>query len=89
MTAPAFGATVATVLLPVVLMMAKAIVDIFVDDPEQRVQQVFDVIGNPFVALLIAVVVAMFTLGRALGHGPRRHHQDRGVLAAGRSPASC
>jgi GntP family gluconate:H+ symporter len=64
---PSFGITVATVLLPVVLMMAKAIVDITVDDPEQRVQQVFDVIGNPFVALLTAVVVAMFTLGRASG----------------------
>ncbi|WP_460818146.1 GntP family permease [Nocardioides korecus] len=64
---PAFGATVATVLLPVALMMAKAVVDIAVDDPEQRLQQVFDVIGNPFVALLIAVVVAMFTLGRASG----------------------
>jgi GntP family gluconate:H+ symporter len=64
---PAFGATVATVLLPVVLMMAKAIVDIVVDDPEDRVQQVFDVVGNPFVALLLAVVVAMFTLGRASG----------------------
>ena len=64
---PAFGATVATVLLPVLLMMAKAVVDIAVDDPEQRLQQVFDVIGNPFVALLIAVVIAMFTLGRASG----------------------
>ncbi|MCW2818874.1 MAG: idnT, partial [Marmoricola sp.] len=64
---PAFGATVATVLLPVILMMAKAVVDITVDDPEQRLQQVFDVVGNPFVALLIAVVVAMFTLGRASG----------------------
>jgi GntP family gluconate:H+ symporter len=64
---PAFGATVATVLLPVALMMAKAVVDIVVDDPENRVQQVFDVIGNPFVALLAAVVVAMFTLGRASG----------------------
>ena len=64
---PAFGSTVATVLLPVVLMMAKAIVDIRVDNPDDRVQQVFDVIGNPFVALLAAVVVAMFTLGRASG----------------------
>ncbi|GAA1916424.1 GntP family permease [Nocardioides marmoribigeumensis] len=66
-TRPAFASTVATVLLPVVLMMAKAIVDIVVDDPERRVQQVFDVIGNPFVALLAAVVVAMFTLGHASG----------------------
>src|SRR3954467_13405508 len=34
---PAFGVTLATVLLPVALMMAKAIVDIAVDDPERRV----------------------------------------------------
>ena len=64
---PAFGITLATVLLPVALMMAKAIVDIVVDDPDKKVQQVFDVIGNPFVALLIAVFVAMFTFGRASG----------------------
>ena len=66
-TRPAFGSTLATVLLPVVLMMAKAIVDIVIDNPENRVQQVFDVIGNPFIALLIAVFVAMFTFGRASG----------------------
>ncbi len=64
---PAFGITVATVLLPVLLMMAKALVDIIIDDAENRVQQVFDVIGNPFIALLIAVVVAMFTFGKGSG----------------------
>jgi GntP family gluconate:H+ symporter len=64
---PAFGITLATVLLPVVLMMAKAIVDIIIDNPDNAVQQVFDVIGNPFIALLIAVFVAMFTFGRASG----------------------
>jgi GntP family gluconate:H+ symporter len=64
---PSFGSTLATVLLPVALMMAKAIVDIIVDDPDKPVQQVFDVIGNPFIALLIAVFVAMFTFGRASG----------------------
>jgi GntP family gluconate:H+ symporter len=64
---PAFGITVATVLLPVALMMAKALVDIVIDDPANRVQQVFDVIGNPFIALLVAVVVAMFTFGKASG----------------------
>ncbi len=64
---PSFGSTLATVLLPVALMMAKAIVDIVVDDPDQRLQQIFDVIGNPFIALLTAVVVAMFTFGRASG----------------------
>ncbi len=64
---PSFGSTLFTVLLPVVLMMAKAVADIVIDDEEDLVQQVFDVIGNPFVALLIAVVVAMFTFGRASG----------------------
>jgi GntP family gluconate:H+ symporter len=64
---PSFGSTLATVLLPVVLMMAKAVVDIVVDDPDNKVQQVFDVVGNPFIALLIAVFVAMLTFGRASG----------------------
>jgi GntP family gluconate:H+ symporter len=66
-TRPGFGITLATVLLPVVLMMAKAIVDIIVDNPDARVQQIFDVIGNPFIALLIAVFVAMWTFGRGSG----------------------
>jgi gluconate:H+ symporter, GntP family len=66
---PAFGLTLATVLLPVVLMMAKAIADIVIDDDKNKVQQGFDVIGNPLIALLIAVVVAMFTFGRASGMG--------------------
>ena len=66
-TRPSFGITLATVLLPVALMMAKAIVDIIVDDPENGVQKVFDVIGNPFIALLISVFVAMFTFGRSSG----------------------
>jgi GntP family gluconate:H+ symporter len=66
-TRPTFGITLATVLLPVVLMMAKAIVDIVIDNEDNRLQQVFDVIGNPFIALLIAVFVAMFTFGRGSG----------------------
>lgn len=64
---PSFGATLATILLPVVLMLAKALVDIVVDDPEQGVQRVTDVIGSPLIALLAAVIVGMFTLGRAAG----------------------
>ncbi|GAA4698352.1 gluconate:H+ symporter [Nocardioides conyzicola] len=66
---PSFGVTLATVLLPVVLMLSKAVADIVVDDPDRTVQQVFDVIGNPFVALLIAVLVAMVTFGRGSGMG--------------------
>lgn len=64
---PSFGAAVVTILLPVVMMLAKALVDIVVDDPDATVQRVFDVIGNPLTALLVAVIVAMFTLGRPAG----------------------
>ncbi|MEP9362015.1 gluconate:H+ symporter [Nocardioides sp. CN2-186] len=68
-TRPSFAVTLATVLLPVVLMLSKAVADIVVDDPERTVQQVFDVIGNPFVALLVSVLVAMVTFGRGSGMG--------------------
>jgi len=64
---PSFGSTLFTVLLPVLLMMGKALADIFIEDETQRLRQALDVIGTPVVALLIAVVVAIFTLGRAAG----------------------
>ncbi|QLE73621.1 gluconate transporter [Streptomyces rectiverticillatus] len=69
---PGFAVTVATVMLPVVLMLAKALVDIVVDDPEDHVQRVTDVIGSPLIALLAAVLVGLFTLGRAAGFGRDR-----------------
>lgn len=64
---PTFGITVATVLLPVVLMMAKALADVVIADDGSAVQKVLDFIGTPFIALLLAVLVAMFTLGRGAG----------------------
>lgn len=63
---PSFGVTLATVLLPVVLMMGKAFADIAVDEGT-ALRKTLDFIGEPFVALLISVVVAIFTLGRASG----------------------
>ncbi|WEV27341.1 gluconate:H+ symporter [Streptomyces sp. 71268] len=69
---PSFAATVCTVLLPVVLMLGKALVEIVVDDPENHLQRVTDVIGSPLIALLAAVLVAMFTLGRAAGFAKER-----------------
>ena len=76
-------------LLPVVLMMAKAIVDIVIDDEDNRVQQVFDVIGNPFIALLIAVFVAMFTFGRGSGMDRAGITKSIAETRCPRSPASC
>lgn len=64
---PRFAVTVATVLLPVVLMLAKALADVVIGDPADPVRRFMDVAGSPMIALLAAVVVAMFTLGRAAG----------------------
>jgi GntP family gluconate:H+ symporter len=72
---PSFGATLVTILLPVVLMLAKALVDIVIDDPENSVQRVFDVIGSPLIALLAAVLVGIFTLGMPAGFSKERMQQ--------------
>jgi GntP family gluconate:H+ symporter len=79
---PGFGATLATVLLPVVLMLAKALVDIVVDDPANMNQRVFDIIGSPLIALLAAVIVGFFTLGRPAGFSKERLQQtvDKGLM---------
>ncbi|MEU6749672.1 gluconate:H+ symporter [Spirillospora sp. NPDC046719] len=63
---PSFALTLATVLLPVVLMLLKAFADIVLDEGTEP-YTVLDNLGTPLVALLIAVVVAMFTLGRGSG----------------------
>ena len=64
---PSFGVTLFSVLLPVVLMLGKALVDIFIDDENQWFRQIFDTLGTPLIALLIAVMVGIVTLGRGGG----------------------
>ncbi|WP_244931624.1 gluconate:H+ symporter [Nocardioides sp. W7] len=64
---PTFAVTMATVLLPVVLMLGRAVTEIVVDDEDNGFQQVMDVIGQPMVALLISVLVAMVTFGHGSG----------------------
>ncbi|WP_329180322.1 GntT/GntP/DsdX family permease [Streptomyces sp. NBC_01477] len=69
---PSFAATACTMLLPVVLMLAKALADVIIDDQGSLAYRIFDVIGTPLIALLAAVIVAMFTLGRAAGFSKDR-----------------
>ncbi|WP_256641848.1 GntP family permease [Streptomyces murinus] len=69
---PSFAATLVTILLPVALMLLKALVDIVVDDPANTTQRAFDVIGAPLIALLAAVIVGFFTLGRPAGFSKER-----------------
>ena len=64
---PSFGMTMFSVLLPVALMMGKALVDIFIDDENNLLRFTFDTVGRPLMALLIAVIVGIFTLGRGAG----------------------
>ena len=64
---PSFGVTLFAVLLPVVLMMGKALVDILIEDESQWFRQIFDILGTPVIALLLAVIVGMVTLGRGAG----------------------
>ncbi len=64
---PRFGAVLATILLPVVLMLGKALADVVIDDPKATGQRILDFIGSPLIALLAATLLAMLTLGRAAG----------------------
>jgi GntP family gluconate:H+ symporter len=63
---PTFRVTLFTVLLPVVLMMGKALVDIFATEGT-TVRTTLDFLGTPLVALLLALFVAMVTFGRGSG----------------------
>jgi GntP family gluconate:H+ symporter len=65
---PGLAPTIATVLLPVVLMLLRAIGELTLDEGN-GLRSVLDVVGTPMIALLAGVVLAMFTLGTAVGFG--------------------
>ncbi|MFI5533944.1 gluconate:H+ symporter [Kitasatospora sp. NPDC051853] len=64
---PSFAAVLTTILLPVVLMLGKALADVVIDDPKAMPQRIADFIGSPLIALLAATLLGMLTLGRAAG----------------------
>jgi GntP family gluconate:H+ symporter len=67
---PSFGLTLFAVLTPVVLMLGKAVADIL-EGKDAPVRVVLDFVGTPLIALLIAVIVGMFTLGRGARMGTK------------------
>jgi GntP family gluconate:H+ symporter len=69
--APGFGLTLATVLLPVALMLGRALADILLP-PKTTPRAWIDFIGDPLAALFISVVVAMFTLGYLRGFSKQK-----------------
>ncbi|MEU1751161.1 SLC13 family permease [Micromonospora matsumotoense] len=64
--APRFWPAVLTVLLPVVLMLLRAVGELALAEGTFA-RQALDLVGTPIVALLAGVIVAMFTLGYQAG----------------------
>ena len=63
---PGFGPTLGTIVLPVLLMLGKASVDVLLPK-EHALRATLDFLGDPLMALLIAVLVAMFSFGYLRG----------------------
>ncbi len=74
---PAFGWVLATILLPVVLMLGRTVTDSTLPQRNQ-VRVIADFVGSPLVALLVATLVAMVTLGRGAGFGRVRLQESIG-----------
>jgi len=63
---PSFGLTLATVLLPIVLMLVGSWADAL-STPQGTVNNILRLLGNADIALLIAVGISFITLGRMRG----------------------
>lgn len=63
---PSFSLTVATILLPVLLMLVGSWADL-IAAPDGRLNAALHLLGNPDMALLAGVVVSFITLGRMRG----------------------
>jgi GntP family gluconate:H+ symporter len=81
---PSFGVTLFTVLLPVIIMLARTLVDVLYDEGS-TVRDWADFIGDPIIALLIGVLVALWTFGLARGYDRGRLNE---FLAASLAPAA-
>jgi gluconate:H+ symporter, GntP family len=81
---PSFGLTLFTILLPVGLMLLRTAADLIYDEGE-KVRDWAEFIGDPIIALLIAVLVAMYTLGAARGFSTDK---TRELLTASLAPAA-
>lgn len=74
---PPFVAAIVTMVLPVLLMLLKAIADLTADEGS-GVRDTLDFVGDPSIALLVGVLVAMFALGAASGMSKERVQESLG-----------
>ena len=68
---PSFGATLFTVLLPVFLMLLKTFADVMLADGH-IVRAWLDMIGHPITALLLALLLSLYTFGHARGFDSKK-----------------
>lgn len=76
---PSLGATLATVLRPVVMMLAKAVADVPLTG-RSPARSFRDFIGEPLMDMRLAVLLALFTFGYLRGFS-----RQRGSVLAGES----
>lgn len=66
---PGFGITLLTILLPLLIMVARTILVQFIPAEQELALNIINFVGNPITALLISVFFAYGTLGLARGMG--------------------
>jgi GntP family gluconate:H+ symporter len=70
-TLPSFSITLITVLLPVFLMLLKTFADVALPDGHV-IRNWMDMIGHPITALLLALLLSLYTFGRRQGIGSQK-----------------
>lgn len=70
---PSFGTVVGIIFIPLILIIAKTVVNVIA--PESAIMPVLTFLGEPFVALSIATIVAMVVLG--IKHGYSREELEK------------
>ena len=63
---PGLGISIFTALLPIILIAAATLADLFLPE-DFYLSPIINFLGNPVIAMLIAVLVAIYTLGLARG----------------------
>ena len=74
---PSFFMAVLSIVLPVLLMLVRAVGDLVLDEGTS-VRNALDFVGDPLTALVVGVLVAMLAVGRASGMGRQEINDSLG-----------